>query len=80
MSTSSHFPPTPLFLSSPKRSQGALPCGKSKALPAPSRSIKVSIQTKQAPTKSVHAVESKPRTFIWRWMETETETHIGALD
>ena len=20
------------------------------------------------------------RTFIWRWMETETETHIGALD
>ena len=20
------------------------------------------------------------RTFIWRWMEIETETHIGALD
>ena len=20
------------------------------------------------------------RTFIWRWMERETETHIGALD
>ena len=20
------------------------------------------------------------RTFIWRWMETETETHIGTLD
>ena len=25
-------------------------------------------------------LEYHHRTFIWRWMEIETETHIGALD
>ena len=49
--------PTSPSLFSPKSSQGSLPCGKSKVLPLPSRYIKVSIQTNQAPTKSVHAVE-----------------------
>ena len=44
------FPlPTSPFLYSPKSIQGSLPLGKSKALPTPSRSIKVSIQTNQAP-------------------------------
>ena len=37
-------------LTSPKSSQGSLPCGKSKVLPPPSRSRKVSIQTNQTPT------------------------------
>ena len=40
----------------PKSSQGSLPRGKSKVLPPPSRSRKLSIQTDQAPTASVPAV------------------------
>ena len=56
--------PLPPSLSSPKSSQGFLPHGKSKVLPSPSRSIKVSIQANQAPTKSVHAVESKLSAFV----------------
>ena len=33
-----------------KTREGFLPCGKCKVLPRPSRSIKVNIQTNQAPT------------------------------
>ena len=39
--------------------------GKSKVLSIPHKSRKVSIQTDKAPTKPIHAVESKPSTIVF---------------
>ena len=62
---SSLSPPiSPSLALSPKSSQGTLLHGKTKVLPTPSRYIKLSIQTDQAPTMSVHAIESKPSAIV----------------
>ena len=61
------LPPLPLHLphhSPEQSSQGFLPCGKSKFLPPPSRSRKVSIQTGQDPKKPVHADETRPSAIV----------------
>ena len=56
--------PTSPSLSSPKSTQGSLPLGKSKVLPPPFRSIKVSIQTDQDPKKPGHADETRPSAIV----------------
>ena len=52
------------YLTIPKSSQGFLPCGKSKFLPPPSRSRKVSIQTDQDPKQTVHTDETRPSVIV----------------
>ncbi|KAK7818172.1 hypothetical protein U0070_009560 [Myodes glareolus] len=51
-------------MKNPKSSQDFLPCGKSKFLPSPSRSRKVSIKTDEDPKKPVHADETGPNAIV----------------
>ena len=55
-------------------------------IPGPRRDPQIVLWTERVPEPAKahnHADEYfayHHRTFIWRWMEIETETHIGTLD
>ena len=58
-----------------------------KGIPGPRRDPQIVLWTEErvpelalAPNHTDEYFAYHHRTFIWRWMEIETETHIGTLD